>query len=411
MTRATRILVVALALVAGAVAMVPARAATTTTRPATSNSSPTAPAQVQLSNLSKKIVEASREESELLKKLDAANARKSASAQRITELDQELPAAQAKFAAASERLAVVDGELAVAEERLSRASAQLKFGKSALKQRAIDAYVGRPDASMLSVGVRVATFREYVALRQYMNAVIRTHTRIVHQYDDLQRGAADLQDAVARRRAEAKAQRDVVARERNNIAAARTSQEQARTQAASSAAEAANLLKEVRGRRAEFQAKYNQLKAQSDAIARLLKGRQSGQTTAPSGKGVLSSPIPGAAISSTFGPRVHPIFGDVRMHTGVDFDASEGTPIHAAADGVVVSAGPQGGYGNATIIDHGNSLATLYAHQSRIAVAAGQSVKRGQVIGYVGHTGYATGPHLHFEVRVNGTPVDPMRYL
>ena len=99
------------------------------------------------------------------------------------------------------------------------------------------------------------------------------------------------------------------------------------------------------------------------------------------------------------------------MHTGVDFGASEGTAIHASADGVVVSAGPQGGYGNATIIDHGNTLATLYAHQSRMIVAAGQSVKRGQVIGYVGHTGFATGPHLHFEVRANGTPVDPMRYL
>jgi murein DD-endopeptidase MepM/ murein hydrolase activator NlpD len=99
------------------------------------------------------------------------------------------------------------------------------------------------------------------------------------------------------------------------------------------------------------------------------------------------------------------------MHTGIDFGASEGTPIKAAADGVVVSAGVQGGYGNTTIIDHGNSLATLYAHQSRMIVSSGQSVKRGQVIGYVGSTGNSTGPHLHFEVRVNGTPVDPMKYL
>jgi murein DD-endopeptidase MepM/ murein hydrolase activator NlpD len=99
------------------------------------------------------------------------------------------------------------------------------------------------------------------------------------------------------------------------------------------------------------------------------------------------------------------------MHTGIDFGASSGTPIRAAADGVVVSAGPLGGYGNATVIDHGNGLATLYGHQSSIVVAPGQRVSRGQVIGYVGCTGLCTGPHLHFEVRVRGTPVDPMQYL
>ncbi|TML65059.1 MAG: M23 family metallopeptidase, partial [Actinobacteria bacterium] len=96
---------------------------------------------------------------------------------------------------------------------------------------------------------------------------------------------------------------------------------------------------------------------------------------------------------------------------GIDLAAGMGDPIHAAANGVVVFAGPRGGYGLATLIDHGGSLATLYAHQSQILVSAGQHVVRGQVIGLVGATGYATGPHLHFEVRVNGTPVDPMPYL
>jgi murein DD-endopeptidase MepM/ murein hydrolase activator NlpD len=116
-------------------------------------------------------------------------------------------------------------------------------------------------------------------------------------------------------------------------------------------------------------------------------------------------------VVSPFGYRIHPIYGDRRLHTGVDFDASEGTPIHAAESGTVVSAGWMGGYGNATIIDHGNGLATLYAHQSAILVSGGQHVTRGQVIGRVGCTGACTGPHLHFEVRVNGTPVDPMPYL
>src|SRR5262249_14059545 len=108
---------------------------------------------------------------------------------------------------------------------------------------------------------------------------------------------------------------------------------------------------------------------------------------------------------------IHPIYGDSRLHTGADLAATTGTPIHAAAAGDVISAGWLGGYGNATIIDHGGGIATLYGHQSALLVAAGQHVEKGQVIGRVGRTGSCTGPHLHFEVRVNGNPVDPMPYL
>jgi murein DD-endopeptidase MepM/ murein hydrolase activator NlpD len=116
-------------------------------------------------------------------------------------------------------------------------------------------------------------------------------------------------------------------------------------------------------------------------------------------------------IVSEFGWRTHPIFGDQRLHAGADFRGTTGQPILASADGTVLFTGVMTGYGNVVILDHGRSLATLYAHQSRIAVSNGQKVKKGQVIGYVGSTGYATGPHLHFEVRAGGTPVNPREYL
>jgi murein DD-endopeptidase MepM/ murein hydrolase activator NlpD len=99
------------------------------------------------------------------------------------------------------------------------------------------------------------------------------------------------------------------------------------------------------------------------------------------------------------------------MHTGADMRASAGTPIRACRSGTVVIAGSQGGYGNAVVIDHGGGMATLYAHQSRIAVSNGQQVSAGQIIGYVGSTGMSTGAHLHFEVRLSGNPVDPAPYL
>ena len=153
----------------------------------------------------------------------------------------------------------------------------------------------------------------------------------------------------------------------------------------------------------------DQLLADSDRITALLKKSQSATPT-KAGKGVLSWPVPGP-VTSGFGYRVHPIFHVRRLHTGIDLGAGTGDPIKATAAGTVISAGWRGGYGKCTLIDHGGGLATLYAHQSAILVSVGQVVKRGAVIGNVGSTGYSTGPHLHFEVRVNGSPVDPMGYL
>jgi len=129
----------------------------------------------------------------------------------------------------------------------------------------------------------------------------------------------------------------------------------------------------------------------------------------PSSPDALIRPVPGA-ISSGFGKRVHPITGGVKMHNGVDMNASKGDPIIAAKDGVVILSGVKGGYGNTVMIDHGGGMVTLYAHQSKLGVSVGQTVSKGQVIGWVGSTGQSTGPHLHFEVRINGTPRNPVNY-
>ena len=125
----------------------------------------------------------------------------------------------------------------------------------------------------------------------------------------------------------------------------------------------------------------------------------------------LGYPLPGYPIVSKYGWRVHPILGVRKLHEGIDIWAPAGTPIHAAASGTVIWAGPRNGYGNAVIIDHGSGVGTVYAHQSAVAVSPGQSVGRGEVIGYVGQTGLAAGPHLHFEVRVGGRTYDPLAYV
>jgi murein DD-endopeptidase MepM/ murein hydrolase activator NlpD len=149
------------------------------------------------------------------------------------------------------------------------------------------------------------------------------------------------------------------------------------------------------------------LEAEEEGLRQILAEQQSRGGTGPDD---MVRPVPGA-ISSGFGPRRHPILGYVRMHNGVDMNASYGDTIIAAADGRVIYSGWRGGYGNAVIIDHGGGVATLYAHMSSIAADYGEWVDGGDTIGYIGSTGLSTGPHLHFEVRVNGDPVDPEDYL
>ncbi len=122
------------------------------------------------------------------------------------------------------------------------------------------------------------------------------------------------------------------------------------------------------------------------------------------------APVKGR-ISSGFGNRPHPILRVTRFHDGVDIAASRGTPIVATADGVVTKAGWVGSYGNAVEISHGYGISTFYAHNSRNAVKVGATVKKGQVIAYVGSTGLSTGPHVHYEVRVNRRPVNPSSYM
>ncbi|MCR4282604.1 MAG: M23 family metallopeptidase, partial [Bauldia sp.] len=128
-------------------------------------------------------------------------------------------------------------------------------------------------------------------------------------------------------------------------------------------------------------------------------------------KFLMRKPMTVGLLRSGFGSRIHPVLGYRRMHAGVDYAAPKGTPILAAGNGVVEKAGPSSGYGNLTLVRHTNGYETAYGHQSAFAkgIVPGARVRQGQIIGYVGSTGLSTGPHLHFEIRVNGQPVDPLR--
>lgn len=173
------------------------------------------------------------------------------------------------------------------------------------------------------------------------------------------------------------------------------------------------ILKDIREKKGAYLQYLAELQQTSNEIEYWIRKAEAEQRKKPrqytySFKGKWLRPVPGR-ITSGFGYRRHPIYKISKLHTGIDFAAPMGTPVRAAAGGVVYFAGWWGGYGNVVIIDHGGGWATVYAHNSRFAVSAGQAVQAGQVVSYSGSTGLSTGPHVHFEVRKNGVPINPLR--
>lgn len=181
--------------------------------------------------------------------------------------------------------------------------------------------------------------------------------------------------------------------------------------------------------KAVYDRQYDEMMAASEQVAKLIQqskykpppsppqsssssSSSSGEVyrAAPSGSGGMIWPVSGP-ITSPFGWRTHPIFGNQRFHSGLDIGADYGVPIHAAKAGTVSHAGWIGGYGNTVMIEHGDGIVTLYGHNQSLNVSVGQQVSQGQVIAYCGSTGNSTGPHCHFEVRLNGEPVSPYNYL
>ena len=170
------------------------------------------------------------------------------------------------------------------------------------------------------------------------------------------------------------------------------------------------ILSKLRQETAMYESSERQLERESIKLVYKISELSTGKNDNPESTGSFSYPVR-APITSPFGPRRHPIFGVRSMHSGIDLAAPYGTPIKASEGGVVIYSGWYGGYGKVVILDHAKGFSTLYAHLSSTKVTVGSRVKQGEVVGFEGSTGYATGPHLHFEVREQGKPKNPVIYL
>jgi murein DD-endopeptidase MepM/ murein hydrolase activator NlpD len=340
----------------------------------------------------------------------------------LSEVVDELRAAQEAVATAESSLSALEADLATERDRLERITARLERQTQKLDRlkreyrRAVEILEARVRAiyvtetpDVLSFIVSASSFSEVIDSFEFMERIGIQDKKIAAQVKKSKLEAAAQRAATAKTRrvavaavavieartAEARDVRDELAAGRDTLAAARTLKRSALTDA--------------RETRAEYLEEVESLAAESASLAAAIREAQEQAAASSTGGGTPSAsgfiwPVNGAVVSG-FGWR------GGRMHEGIDITASSGTPIWAAAAGTVIWASWRGGYGNCVVVDHGNGLATLYAHASSILVGVGQPVDQGETIALVGSTGNSSGPHLHFEVRVNGSAVDPLLYL
>ena len=360
----------------------------------------------RIASLQADITASKAREGVLTSQLSAVVAELEGAQSAVDEAQAAVGTLEAELSSARTRLDVLTERLDAQTRKLERLRSEYEKAVAILEARVRAAYIDEPP-DMLAFLVSASSFDEVIDNVELLTRIGRQDKRIAQQVERARdRTAAERRATIVTKRQqaaavaviadrtdEARAARDRLAGERDRLAAMENLKQSA--------------LAESRETREGYLDEVDGLLAQSAALAEQIRGAQQGAGTTgngqPSAAGLIW-PCDGVVVSG-FGMR----WG--RMHEGIDIGCAYGTPNRAAASGTVIYAGWLGGYGNLVVVDHGNGLSTAYAHASSILVSVGQSVSQGQTVSLVGSTGHSTGPHLHFEVRVNGVAVDPLPYL
>ncbi|MDQ2700138.1 MAG: peptidoglycan DD-metalloendopeptidase family protein [Actinomycetota bacterium] len=358
-------------------------------------------------------------------KIDSANQKKGVLSEEIAGLSSEINAYETQVAAlraeereAEIRLEAKQAELDQAEAEVKSAYKELKILAERLK-RSLDvlserlvAIYQQGETDLSELVLTSESYGELIQRSEYLEQIQNRDETVV----DRVRGVRDQQRALVLKLKKAKetieSARDEIAIEEQNLATARSAVESQQNQLKAARGKRRSALSQIDekvGHLEEIEADLQAKIQEQIAAASGLNTLPAGPMSSPSAAGLIW-PVSGT-LTSGFGGRYSPGGVGSTNHEGIDIAVPEGTPIRASAAGTVILASYNGGYGNYTCIDHGSGLSTCYAHQSQFVSPSGQSVDQGQVIGYSGNTGASTGPHLHFEVRINGAAVDPMGYL
>lgn len=314
----------------------------------------------------------------------------------INQIDQNINQTQQSINSIAERIAYLEETISATEAEIEKLEEDLDEKNDILSERLVYIYE-EGDISYLEVLLSATDIKDFLTRYDMLNTIVDQDVELIESID--------------RQRKELDAKQSNLEVNKRELVSIKKNQEIQKETLANQREDKATTLTGVQNEAKAYAQALNELEQTSRALEAMIRRAQSGDS-APIGTGTYTWPAPGySSITSSFEMRYHPILKVRKLHTGIDIGAPAGASIVAADSGKVLSAGWSGGYGQAVIIDHGGGMSTLYGHQSRMLVSAGQSVTKGQVIGKVGSTGWSTGPHLHFEVRKNGTPVNPMGYL
>ena len=363
-------------------------------------------------------------QAELEGKIDELDKRSNELLGRISVLDREreridrrVQALDARLRDLQRRINKVTDALTDAQQRITLLTRELHDILEDLQSRT-DVYSARAVA-IYKAGPTVAVdglldsenFGELFDRMEYYRASVDADSELIGEIQILRDETTTTREQVEAERARIAKAKLRLERDKDQIESVRNEHAVVLAKQEAVLGEKEALLAEVESKKASYEEVNEQLEQDAATIESLLAANASSSSGVfPTGGGQLAWPAAGP-LTSGFGPRTHPIFGDTRMHSGIDIGAPYGAPVVAADEGTVVYAGAMSGYGNVVVIDHGSGLSTTYNHMASYHVGNGQSVSRGSQVGAVGCTGYCTGPHLHFEVRVNGIPVNPMPYL
>jgi peptidoglycan DL-endopeptidase CwlO len=328
----------------------------------------------------------------------------------VAEIRGREEAVRTRLAAKQAELNKAVADLDVARDHLVELRSRLERALGALRDRLVAMYEsGTPD--VLSVIVGSAGVDDFAARAEYLDRLHGMDEAVVGRVRELRDQVQRIVDHLRTTKDQIEAARDSIAGEEQALVSARAALQSHQQE-----------LVAARGKRVAALAQIGEHEEELDGDVAAIQGKIAAQLSATG-----SVPLPAGPIQGGSGGLIWPVDGTVvspfggrdigagyEYHPGIDIAVPEGTPIRAAASGTVIFTQPEassGGYGNYTCIDHGGGLSTCYAHQSSFAVSAGQSVSQADIIGYTGCTGYCLGPHLHFEVRINGSVTDPMGYL
>ncbi len=339
----------------------------------------------------KKIEDAKKKEQEYLGQVNKVEGQLLSSLDQLNDLNTNLADVKSNIDKTTIDLAIKENELLEINKELDE--------KSAILNNRVAAIYKNGNTNILDVIFKAQSFTELLSKLKLMNLLADQDTVIIEEIKDKKNATLSVQQSIMELQKKQNEQK-------TNLEKLVTQAEQKKTEISGILDEKKSLLSDAKADKNALIAMEAQLTAKENEVQRILESLRYG--SAPNGR--LQWPTSGK-LTSGFGNRRHPIFGGTRFHSGIDLAAPSGTPIIAADGGEVLQASYSGGYGYSILIYHGGGFATFYAHMSGFAVGQGQMVKRGQVIGYVGTTGWTTGPHLHFEVRINGAAQNPLGYL